>query len=96
MAGESPTSNERRRSAKREQFAADLKWLMSDVRGRRLMAKLLSDTRMFASTYNPLSKDVATEMAFYEGQKNIGYRALADINAHCPDAYFLMMKERNG
>jgi len=96
MAGESCPSNGSKRLAKREQFAADLKWLMSDARGRRLMMKLLSDTRMFASTYNPLSKDVTTEMAFYEGQKNVGYRALAEINAHCPDAYFQMMKERNG
>ena len=51
---------------------------------------------MFATTYNPLSKQPELEMAFAEGQKNLGYRVMADIGAICPEQYFLMMKENNG
>ena len=50
----------------------------------------------FATTYNPLSKQPELEMAFAEGQKNLGYRVMADIGAICPEQYFLMMKENNG
>lgn len=89
-------SQKEARSLKREQFASDFRWLMNDPRGRRLVSKFLSDTRMFATTYNPLSKQPELEMAFAEGQKNLGYRAMADIGAICPEQYFLMMKENNG
>ncbi len=89
-------SQKEARSLKREQFASDFRWLMSDPRGRRLVSKFLSDTRMFATTYNPLSKQPELEMAFAEGQKNLGYRVMADIGAICPEQYFLMMKENNG
>lgn len=95
MDGESQ-SQARARALKREQFASDFRWLMNDPRGRRLVARLLADTRMFVTTYNPLSKQPEIEMAFAEGQKNLGYRLMADINAICPDQYFLMMKETHG
>lgn len=81
------------RDIRREQFASDMRWFMGDARGRRLMLKHLSDIGLYRCTYDAGMKDVASEMLFREGQKNVGYRLVSDINKHCPEMYSLMLKE---
>lgn len=83
------------RQARKEQQDNDLRWLMGDRRGRRLMMRILSGVGMYRSTYDPGLKDVPSEMLFREGQKNVGYRLMSEINRVCPETYFQMMKEAN-
>lgn len=83
------------RDIRRETYERDFRWLMGDPRGRRLMLKLLSDIGLYRCTYDGAIKDVASEMLFREGQKNVGYRLVAEISRLCPEKYFEMMKEGN-
>lgn len=66
----------------------DLKWLMSDKRGRRVMWRLLETTGVYRSSFTGNS-----ETFFREGQRNVGLRLLSDIHEHCPDAFVVMLKE---
>lgn len=81
------------REVRRETYERDFKWLMGDPRGRRLMLRLLSDAGVFRTTYDPGIKDAATEMIFREGQKNLGYKIIAEMTRLCPDKYLEMLKE---
>lgn len=69
----------------------DLKWLMSNKRGRRFMARLLERAGVWRLSFNTN----ALTMAFNEGTRNEGLRLLAQITAHCPDRYTEMLKESN-
>lgn len=83
------------RERRREQYERDFRWLMADPRGRRLMFRLISEAGVYRTTYDPGIKEVASEMLFREGQKNIGYRAISEMSRLCPDDYLLMLKEGN-
>lgn len=79
---------ERERKHALDVAAADFKWLMSDKRGRRIVWKLLESTGVFRSSFTGNS-----ETFFREGARNVGLMLLADVNAHAPDAYVLMLEE---
>lgn len=89
MVKESASSREMRR----ETYERDFRWLMGDPRGRRLVMRLLADMGVFRTTYDPGIKDATTEMIFREGQKNLGYKLIAELNRLCPDKYLVMLKE---
>ena len=67
----------------------DLKWLMGNKRGRRVVWRALERARVFHLSFStePLV------MAFHEGAKSEGLRTLALIHAHCPELYPQMVKE---
>jgi hypothetical protein len=67
----------------------DLKWFMSDRRGRRIVWRLLSDAGVFRSSFNTN----AMTMAFNEGNRNYGNKMLAGINAVCPGRFQEMQRE---
>lgn len=67
----------------------DVKWLMSNKRGRRFMVRLLERAGVWRLSFNTN----ALTMAFNEGTRNEGLRLLAQIAAHCPDRYTEMLKE---
>lgn len=67
----------------------DIKWLMSGKRGRRIVWGLLEQTGVFRSSFR-----LNNEMAFLEGQRNVGLILLALIHEHSPDAYVTMLKEQ--
>jgi hypothetical protein len=67
----------------------DIKWLMSDKRGRRFVARLFERAGVWRLSFNTN----ALTMAFNEGTRNEGLRLLAQITAHCPDRYTDMLKE---
>ncbi len=67
----------------------DMKWLMSNKRGRRFVARLLERAGVWRLSFNTN----ALTMAFNEGTRNEGLRLLAQITAHCPDRYTEMLKE---
>lgn len=67
----------------------DLRWLMSDKRGRRFMHRLLSRAHLYHSSFtgDPHST------AFKEGERNVGLTFLADVMEACPDRYTTMQQE---
>ena len=73
----------------RENEQADIKWLMSNKRGRRVVWRLLDQSGVFRSSFNTNSMT----MAFAEGNRNYGLRILALVHDLCPELYPTMMKE---
>jgi hypothetical protein len=74
----------------RENEAADIKWLMSNKRGRRIVWRLLDQAGVFRSSFSTN----AMTMAFSEGSRNYGLRVLATVHEECPDQYPVMMREQ--
>ena len=68
----------------------DLKWLMSNKRGRRFVFRLLERAGVWRLSFNTN----ALTMAFSEGTRNEGLRLLAQVSEHCLDRYSEMMKEQ--
>jgi hypothetical protein len=75
----------------RETEEADLKWLMSNKRGRRVIWRLLDHSGVFRLSFNTN----AMQMAFAEGNRNYGNRTLAMIHTLCPEQYPTMVKENS-
>lgn len=73
----------------RELEEADLKWLMSSKRGRRIIWRLLSQAGVFQPVFHP----TAMIMSYQEGKRNYGLQILTEVNKHCSDLYPTMMKE---
>lgn len=73
----------------RENEEADVKWLMSSKRGRRILWRLLEHSGVFRLSFNTN----AMQMAFSEGNRNLGNRYLTLIHAMCPDQYPAMVRE---
>lgn len=67
----------------------DLKWLMSNKRGRRFVFRLLERAGVWRLSFNTN----ALSMAFNEGMRNEGLRLMAQITAHCAERYTEMLKE---
>ena len=74
-----------------ENEETDVKWLMGNKRGRRIMWRLLDQSGVFRLSFNSNSMT----MAFNEGQRNFGNRMLAMIHSLCPELYPTMVKEAN-
>jgi hypothetical protein len=72
-----------------EESLADLRWVMSDPRGRRFMWKLLNNTGI-----NRLSFTGNSHTFFNEGARNIGLQMTAILEQHLPGAYLEMLKEK--
>ena len=70
---------------------ADIKWLMSGEKGRRIVWRLLERAGVFRLSFSTNSM----QMAFNDGAKNEGLRMLALIHAACPEKYVLMLEESN-
>jgi len=81
----------RKKEAKRiaDQEVEDLKWLMSDKRGRRVMWSLLAFTGFLRQ---PWQGDNGTD--FRCGMMNVGQKLFGDIQEHCPARYNEMVTER--
>ena len=68
---------------------ADIKWLMSSARGRRIVNRQLQNAGVYRLSFNTN----ALQMSFNEGNRNAGLRLLAAITEHCPDRYSSMLEE---
>lgn len=82
---------ELREKLAQENEAADVKWLMSNKRGRRVIWRLLDQSGVFKLSFNTN----AMAMAFAEGNRNYGNRMLSMIHLLCPELYPQMVKEAN-
>ncbi|NDF13319.1 MAG: endopeptidase [Proteobacteria bacterium] len=67
----------------------DLKWVMSNKRGRRFVWRLLDRAGIYRSSFTGNSTTF-----FNEGQRNIGLMLVAAIHEACPDQYLAMIKEQ--
>ncbi len=67
----------------------DLKWLMSNKRGRRFVCRLLERAGVWRISFNTN----ALTMAFNEGMRNDGLRLTSQMSIHCADRYTEMLKE---
>jgi len=74
----------------RQNEEADIKWLMSSKRGRRLVWRLLEQAGVFRSSFNTN----AMAMSFSEGNRNYGLQILNLIHTLCPELYPTMIKEQ--
>lgn len=72
-----------------EQEIDDLKWQMSDKRGRRLAFSLLERAGVYRASF---SSD-ALQMAHNEGRRVEGMRMDWMLKTYCPDRYAEMLKE---
>ncbi len=72
-----------------KQEADDLKWLMSDKRGRRLVARLID----MAGVQRPSIDQNTAAMAFKEGKRWFGTLVVEKLEQHCFDRYLDMLKE---
>ena len=90
-AGQAQAAADRAERDKRnaELETGDLKWLMSDKRGRRFVCGLLERAGVWRSSFNTNG----LVMAFAEGSRNEGLRLLANVTAHCPERYADMLRE---
>ncbi len=68
---------------------ADLRWLMSDPRGRRHVWRELGRCGLFKQTYSPNN----SEHCFKAGERNTAIRLQADIVRVCPEHYLTMQQE---
>ncbi len=84
----------RRKKMASERLARERKALLESImqfqQGRRWIKELLVACHCFQTSF---SKN-ALEMAFAEGQRNIGLQLLADITASCPEQYVTMLQEK--
>lgn len=74
--------------AKVQQEVEDIKWLMSERLGRRIMYGLLEQARVFQGSFTG-----DNETFFLEGKRSVGLAYLAIVNGHCPTEFVLMLKE---
>jgi hypothetical protein len=79
----------RDRNARKVEIA-DIKWLMSSPRGRRIVWRLLKMARTFQISFNTN----AMQMAFNEGNRNLGNQLLDEVMELCPDVFPVMQKEQ--
>lgn len=80
---------EARERIEAEQEVEDVKWLMGNRQGRRIVWRTLSRAGVYRSSFNTN----AMAMAFAEGARNTGLEMLALVNRHCPKLYTVMVKE---
>lgn len=79
-----------RKRMERQAEAADLKWLMSSRRGRRIVWRLLELSGPFRLSF----ETNAMKMAFNEGNRNLGNQLLNEVMTICPELYPVMMREQ--
>lgn len=87
---------ERERMASERKLSADterddIRWLMKSRRGRRIMWRILEQSRVFQLSFNTN----AMAMAFNEGNRNSGLHLLNVVHTHCPENYQTMVEEAN-
>lgn len=71
------------------QEVGDFKWLMSGVKGRRLVRRLLEKSGVYRLSFHTN----AMQMSFNEGNRNYGNTILAIVMHHCPGDYIKLLDE---
>lgn len=74
---------------RRRKEVEDLRWLLANPQGRRIAARMLSETGVFRSSFN----HSGSLMAFSEGKRQIGLWLTAELLEASPDGYFKTLKQ---
>lgn len=74
------------------QDVADIRWLMSEKQGRRVVWRLLADAGIFSASF--VARD-ASLTAFNEGRRNYGTKLLVTVMKECNKQYLLMVEENS-
>jgi len=82
------TDRKKKARADAETRENDIRWLMSDPRGRRIVWAFLEETGIYRSSFTGNSTTF-----FNEGRRDVGLKLLAEINEIAVDQYTLMVKE---
>lgn len=69
---------------------SDLNWVLSDVRGRRFLCRLVGENEMLSNCYMPGSFD---QTAYQLGQRSVGEQLFKEILEISKDMYAKMMRE---
>ena len=85
---EAVEKSERAKKIKRDQYIADMSFLLGDPRGRRVIWELLERGGVFRISFTGNS-----ETFFNEGKRQIALSLLEDVMESRPDAYLQMSKE---
>ena len=94
--GDKARENEEKRRDRQMRLKDALAWLMNDKRGRLLMHEFLALSGLYRTTFieTPQRAQYMGEaMAFEEGRKQLGYKALSLVSTVCPETYITMIKE---
>jgi hypothetical protein len=81
---------ERKRKTANEQYALDMRWVMSTPAGRRVMWSLLGDLGLYRTPYAGEHTNAAN---FNMGQHSAALRLNAQLIEHSPDEHDLMARE---
>lgn len=74
----------------REVEDADIRWLMSSKKGRRIVWRLLEQSELFTQEFRP----DGLWLAFAAGRRHFGGSILEQIHTLCPELWPVMVKER--
>ncbi len=70
----------------------DLKWLMANVQGRRIVWRLLDRAGIYRTSFN----HSGSLMAFTEGKREMGLFLLAEISDASPNGLLKLIAENQG
>jgi hypothetical protein len=88
--GRAKTEVDARNKLVQQREADDVKWMMGNKRGRRIVWRQLEAAGVFLLSFHV----TAMVMAFNEGRRSEGLRLLDQIHANCPEQYVTMMQEQ--
>jgi len=83
------TELDARKRLVRETEIADIKWLMSSKKGRRILWRVMELSGAFRLSFDTN----AMKMAFNEGNRNLGNQLFNEVMSLCPEMYPVMEKE---
>jgi len=75
--------------SRRDREIEEIKQVLSTISGRKTLWRYMEKTGVFRTSFSTS----AHQMAFLEGQRNIGLMILTDIKEADPDKYITMMLE---
>lgn len=90
LSGELSTDLTKEQKNKRAKEIEDLRFVLNDQRGRRVINRLLEKTGVYR---NPFTGN--SETYFRCGEMNIGQFIVAEVQAVSPDSYTNLLKEFN-
>lgn len=88
----SATNAADRQQIQRDKEMNDLRWVLSDPRGRRFIWRLIGWCKVFESIFDP-----SGSKAFYNsGRQDIGHRVQLEVCEADQNRYYEMMTEAKG
>lgn len=88
-ADESQVARAKKKEKQRfERDRDDMRWLLSDRRGRRMMHRWLEHCGVWRTSFDGTSRTY-----FNEGRRDVGLMLFAEVSEAAPEAFPVMMKE---